>query len=357
MGFCALRRLTMAELTITDPMSAPDFGRGRVQQFIESLLWDSRDSVFVRLTVKAVLLMGAAQALIWWQLNWATLAVYLALYVWLLPPCILMLHNTMHRPFFKRRKLLNRVHPYLFTLLMGIPGGYMEHHVGMHHVENNLEPDLSGTLRYQRDNPLHFLAYFTRFFFLSFIELPNYLVKHKRTSMAVRAMSIEALHVGVIAFAMWVDWQKGLVSLLGPYVFVRFMMMLGNWGQHAFLDPTQPGNSLVNSITCINSPYNHKAFNDGYHIGHHVKMNRHWTEMPADFLASRETYAKIDAVVFERLDFFLVSVLLLTHQHRFLAKRMVDLGKPRTIEERVAFIKSRVAPIIRDEAARTAASA
>jgi hypothetical protein len=84
----------------------------------------------------------------------------------------------------------------------------------------------------------------------------------------------------------------------------------GNWGQHAFIDPSRPGDSYVNSITCINSPYNQRCFNDGYHIGHHVKQNRHWTELPKDFLDNQARYLKEGCIVFEGIDFFMVSVLL-----------------------------------------------
>lgn len=348
----------MSELSISDPMAAPTYAPTWFQKRLEAMVRDPRDVVFVRLTLVAVAVMTAAHALVWWKFHWVTVGLFLAAYVKLLPSVILMLHNTMHRPFFVRRKWADKVHNYVFTVLMGIPAGYMEHHVGMHHVENNLEEDLSATLRYQRDNALHFLAYFFRFFFLIFFELPIYMARKKRTHMAVRAISAELVMLGVISGALWLDWRKALVTLAGPYLFVRLMMMLGNWGQHAFIDAKAPGDSLVNSITCINSPYNHKAFNDGYHIGHHVKQNRHWTEMPADFLAQREVYAKAGCIVFERLDFFLVSLLLLSRQYGFLAKRMVHLGGPeKTLEEKKAFLRSRTQPIIRDEAARGIATA
>jgi hypothetical protein len=124
------------------------------------------------------------------------------------------------------------------------------------------------------------------------------------------------------------------------------MMMMGNWGQHAFIDAKQPGNSYVNSITCINSGYNQRCFNDGYHIGHHVKANRHWAELPGDFIANTERYAKEGCVVFYGLDFFIVSLLLFTKQYGFLAKRFVRLpGDERTDLEVIAFLKRRTKQI------------
>lgn len=88
------------------------------------------------------------------------------------------------------------------------------------------------------------------------------------------------------------------------------MMMAGNWGQHAFINVDHVNNGIANAITCINSGYNRRCFNDGYHIGHHLKANRHWSELPGDFIANRERYAKEGAIVFEGIDFFFVSLLL-----------------------------------------------
>jgi fatty acid desaturase len=124
------------------------------------------------------------------------------------------------------------------------------------------------------------------------------------------------------------------------------MMMVGNWGQHAFLNSARPNGGISNSITCINSAYNRRAFNDGYHIGHHLKANLHWTLLPQDLLANRERYAREGALVFEGLDFFLVSLLLWTRNYRLLAKRFVRLdGQPRSDEEVMRMLRERVQPI------------
>ena len=164
--------------------------------------------------------------------------------------------------------------------------------------------------------------------------------------MARKALLGEMCHWGVIAGAIALKWQFGVVAFLFPYVAVRFMMMVGNWGQHAFVNTERKNDGLSNSITCINSGYNHRAFNDGYHVGHHLKANRHWTEMPQDFAANREAYAQAGAIVFEGIDFFLVSVLLWTGQWSVLGKRFVRLdGQPRSDADVIAMLKSRVQPV------------
>ena len=313
---------------------------------------EERDEVFVRLTIGRLVVMPLLMAALFtslragWAPTWVAGAVYFAAWGWLTPPVILMLHCTMHRPFMQRFKRLDKLHPWVMTWLFGIPAGYREHHMGMHHAEDNMGDDLSSTLRYQRDSFLHFLAYFFRFFFLTLFTLPAYLFRKGRNKQGRRAVVGELLHMALIALALGLEWRFGLIAFLLPFVVCRFMMMAGNWGQHAFINTSRKNNGIANSITCINSGYNRRCFNDGYHIGHHMKASRHWSELPGDFLANREAYAKAGAIVFEGLDFFLVSFLLWTKQYRTLAKRFVRLdGAHRSDAEVIALLKERVKPV------------
>lgn len=329
---------------VTDPTTHPTYAPSAFQRAIEGLLYEPRDAVFVRLTLKVTAVMVPLIAVLFWRFEWWMAPIFWAIQLPLLaPPVILMLHCTMHRPFIKRPRVLNNVHRYLMSALFGIPTGYMEHHIGVHHAENNLRADLSSTMRYQRDNVLHWLVYLLRFLLLTHVELTRYLLAKKRTGMLVRAMVSDGVHVAaMVLLAVFVNGPATFVAFIAPYFTIRVMMMVGNWGQHAFLDPSRPGDSFVNSITCINVAYNKRCFNDGYHIGHHVKQNRHWTDLPTDFLANADRYAKEGCIVFEGLDFFMVSVLLFLHRYDVLAKHFVRLGEDRrTDAEVIELLKSR----------------
>ena len=335
-----------APFEITDPTQVPTYGDGPLSRWCKGALYDPRDEVFVRLTLKVMVIMTLAMIGLHTWFRWALVPVYLAIWGWYAAPVILMLHCTMHRPFIRRPKWMNRVHPFVMSFFFGIPTGYAEHHLGMHHVEDNTPEDLSSTMRYRRDSFLHFLVYFGRFFFLILVELTLYLTRKRRTLMARRAVIGDLTHQALIIIALVLDWRFSLVAFAFPYFMVRFLMMVGNWGQHAFLNTARDNNGISNSITCINSGYNHRAFNDGYHIGHHLKANRHWSEMPKDFEDNRAKYASEGAIVFEKIDFFLVSVLLWLGQWKLLARLYVRLdGQPRSDEDVIAMLKSRVQPI------------
>src|SRR6202012_290442 len=107
-----------------------------------------------------------------------------------------------------------------------------------------------------------------------------------------------------------------------PVFIVRFLMLAGNWGQHAFIDRNTPRNSYTNSINCINVRYNRTCFNDGYHIVHHLKPAMHWLELPEEFDRNRERYVAENAIVFQGIDFFQVWFLLMTRQYGVLADKM-----------------------------------
>jgi fatty acid desaturase len=261
---------------------------------------------------------------------------------------VLMLHCTSHRRLFKRPWAWMNVYiPWVLGPFFGeSPETYFAHHVGMHHPENNLDEDLSSTMGYQRDSVLDFARYFLRFLFLVLGDLTRYLSRKGRRGLMVRCLVGEVGFYVAVAGLMFVNWRATLVVLVLPFVITRFAMMAGNWAQHAFIDAAAPDNCYRNSITCINSSYNRRCFNDGYHIGHHIKQTRHWTEMPEDFRSNVSTYETEGAIVFEGLDFFLVWAALMVGSYDWLARRYVALGAQRpSRDEIVTLLRTRTARI------------
>ncbi len=339
-------------LTIHDPQTVPSYGEGPLSRWCRRALYESRDEVFLRLSLRAIAVQATAMAMLYAALAyspipaWLLSVAYLALWGWCTPPIILMLHCTMHRKFIRNPSWLGRAHPYIMSFFFGVPMGFWEHHIGMHHVEDNMPEDLSCTLRYRRDSFWHFLHYFGRFFFLASFELPLYLATHKRAKLARSAVLGEVAQWSIVIGSLaLLDWRFGLTAFVLPCVLSRFSMMAGNWGQHAFINTAKPNGGFANAITCINTPYNKRCFNDGYHIGHHVSAKRHWAELPGDFLANRELYARENVVVFEGIDFFMVSVLLWLGAWKTLAKRYVRLDGERSDAQVIALLKSRVQPV------------
>jgi hypothetical protein len=334
-------------LVLTDPVFHARERRSIADRIALKMINDERDIPFVKLMVMLSLIVFpvatyfyVAPTFPWWAA-----AIWLVvLFTVLLGPYILMLHNTSHRVLWKPKFMwLKGYIPNVLGPFFGeTPNTYYVHHIGMHHPENNLYGDLSTTMPYDRDRLAHFAKYLGRFYVLGVAELARYMWVRRRFKLFRKAIGGEVAYIGLVAVLAIIDWQATLVVFVIPMLFARFAMMAGNWGQHAFIDPSDPANPYRNSITCINSGYNRRCFNDGYHIGHHVKANRHWTEMPVDFLAQRERYAAEDAIVFEKIDFFVVWAFLMLKRYDWLAKFYVDLGGPRrTREELIEYLRQR----------------
>ena len=56
--------------TLTDPTKVPTYAPTAFQRGIESMLFDPRDAVFVRLTLKAILVMVPAITLLYLHFSW-----------------------------------------------------------------------------------------------------------------------------------------------------------------------------------------------------------------------------------------------------------------------------------------------
>ena len=315
------------------------------------LINDERDLPFIALMLRCSVLVvtGVGLFFVPAQWFWYAAAGHIALWAaWVMDRFILMLHCTSHRTLFRREyRKLNLLIPWVIGPFMGEPPeSYFAHHMGMHHKEGNLQHDLSTTMPYQRDRFAHWLHYFLRFITMTYTELYRYHRTRGSKKLARRFLIGEGSFWLMCAVLLFVNWKAAVVVFIFPTLLVRMLMMMGNWGQHAFVCQEQPDNDYRSSITCINSRYNRRCFNDGYHINHHVVATAHWSEHPVEFERNRELYGKQDAIVFDGLDFFSVWALLMTKRWKRLAHAFVRLpGAPeRSEDEVITFLKSRLVP-------------
>jgi hypothetical protein len=330
---------------IADPRSAPVPFYVR---WAKPLLNDPRDAAFVDLMLQCLVLVAAGIALFCVQRFsiWFALVYWAACFGLWIDRFTLMLHCTSHRPLFKTQyRALNQIIPWVIGPFFGqTPNTYFAHHLGMHHAEENLQDDLSTTMYFQRDSFRHWLRYWGRFMTIGPFELTVYMYRRNRKRLFYRILLGEGFYWSSLALLLWWKPEAALTVLVVPLVAIRTLMMAGNWAQHAFIAPNGPDNAYTASITCINSRYNRRCFNDGYHIGHHLKARAHWTEYPVQFERELDAYAAEGAIVFENTDFFMVWVMLMTGSWSALARAYVQLpGAPqRSPEEVIALLKERV---------------
>jgi fatty acid desaturase len=174
----------------------------------------------------------------------------------------------------------------------------------------------------------------------------------------VKLIRGEILFAGACVGLSFINFPATFVVFILPFIISRIIMMVGNWAQHAFIDAEDPDNCYKNSITCINTKYNHKCWNDGYHISHHIKPSMHWTEHPVYFRKTLDQYITNDAIVFDGIHFLHVWLWLMTKRYDLLAKHFVNIGdRFQTDAEVISFLKQRTLRITTvPEAAAVAAA-
>lgn len=339
---------------LTDPIYRVPGRRTLLDRALLHLIRDERDLPFTYLTLLVtftliplgvLLYMPFVTGWVWWVLAAVSLFINNITFK---GPFGLMLHCTTHRPFFKERYArLNHYLPWVLAPFFGqSPETYHAHHIGMHHTENNLEPDESSTMPYRRDSVRGFSRYFLTFFFTGIYTLCTYFFLRKRKRLMYRTVRGEALFVLFCAGLCFVDWKATLVVFILPFLIFRLVAMAGNWVQHAFISPDSPEDPYQNSITCINVKFNHKCWNDGYHISHHIDPTLHWTEHPGYFLKHLDQFGKRKAVVFAGLNYLDIFGMLMRDRYDLLAAHFVDVGgQYRSDEEVIRFLRSRTAPI------------
>ncbi|WP_341836440.1 fatty acid desaturase [Chitinophaga pollutisoli] len=335
---------------ITDPV----YIQQEKASYFERFIRDPRDVPFVHLTIQITLVLGVTAILLYMPFvtGWVwgvVAAVYLVFNNFIFKgPFGLMLHCTSHRVFFRKEYgFMNHYLPWVLGPLFGqTPETYYSHHIGMHHAENNMPEDESSTMKYQRDSMRGFGMYLLSFFFAGVYHLCTYFHRKNRKKLLYRSVRGEFLFIAMCVGLSFVNWPATLVVFILPFVISRIIMMVGNWAQHAFIDGSDPSNHYKNSITCINTKYNHKCWNDGYHISHHVKPNMHWTEHPIFFRKTLQEYIDNEAIVFDGIHFLHVWLWLVTRRYDKLARHFVNIGdRFASDEEVIAFLKQRTKKI------------
>ncbi|MGB3007337.1 MAG: fatty acid desaturase [Chitinophagaceae bacterium] len=328
---------------ITDPVYIEPKEFSGYEKFWLKYINDKRDLPFIHLLTAIHILVIPVAILLYTPVlqGWYWWLVYIPYFyisqMYFKGRFGLMLHCIVHR------KLFKKAYTWLYHWTIWVvcpffghtPETYFAHHMGMHHVENNMLEDASSTLPYQRDSLLGFLKYVGRFLLIGFEDTFMYFFKRKRKRFYMR------LTAGEISFYLFcigmsfVNFKATLFIFIIPFFFARIVMMLGNWTQHAFvnLDSLED-----NTINCINTKYNKTCWNDGYHAVHHVRPALHYTEIPIEYMKNKDKFAEQKILVFDGIHYLHIFVWLMTKNYNKLADNLVNVNnmfssKEEAIEE------------------------
>jgi hypothetical protein len=133
--------------------------------------------------------------------------------------------------------------------------------------------------------------------------------------------------------------------VLYPLIEGNIFLSCINWCWHAFVNPEDPEDGYVNSITILDGPVN--VLNEDYHLVHHQYPGGHWE----DYLGYRkkhwDQYIAKQATVFRGPHCFEVFFLIVLRDYGALADMYVDLkgeqnGKPLSRDEVIEMLKIRL---------------
>lgn len=339
---------------ITDPQYVPRSRFSRYERFWLNILKDERDLPFIHLLTRIHLIVipwavlfftPLLQGPVWWL-------IYIP-YVYVSQSYFkgrfgLMFHCICHRGIF--RKEYNWIHSYITWLVCPFfghtPETYFAHHIAMHHVENNQEDDRSSTLRYRRDSFLDFLQYLLRFLAGSVLETLQYFFQRNRKKLYLRMGAGEAAFILFCIGMSFVNFQATLMIFIVPVIYARFIMTMGNWTQHSFIEAQDPEGHFSSVFNCINTSYNQNCWNDGYHSIHHYNPALHYTEIPGEFLKHKEEYKRDKTFIFDGIHYLHIFFWLMTRRYDKLADHLVNIDNTfKSREDAIRLMKQRVQPI------------
>src|SRR5436190_1313079 len=225
---------------LTDPVYTPRKKFSWYDRVWLKIMNDKRDLPFISLLtvihlsvvpIAIILFTPLLQGWWWWLV---TIPYFYISQLYFKGRFGLMFHCLCHRKCFKS-PYQQWIHGYITWIVCPLfghaPEGYFSHHLGMHHIENNMEDDTSSTMAYQRDSAKDFLAYFFKFLFVGVKNTILYLYNRKRKKLYTRLTLGEYVYLIFCIGMCFINLKATLLVFVVPLLFARLVMMLGNWTQ------------------------------------------------------------------------------------------------------------------------------
>ena len=271
------------------------------------------DAVWARLLFFTSLMIWPVFVLMAWPASFGLLTVllYSAIMSVMSPAIVNFEHGDSHYHVFRTHCATSRLDrlilrgidlyvTYLLSLVLArVPHWYEVQHVVIHHAEDNGPNDTQSTLEYDRASFVEFARCAHRFAVSGLVahDVIAYLIKNRRRK-ALRSLvfGLFAFYAFVIALA-FINWKCAFVLIIYRYV-SGILSAMGFFQEHGIVDVSRPDNIYVNSLHFIAPDNLHGSRGEDFHIAHHLRPARHWTEYPSELGGEIERYEAEGAVGF-----------------------------------------------------------
>ncbi|KAF4731754.1 hypothetical protein FOZ62_023986 [Perkinsus olseni] len=249
-------------------------------------------------------------------------------------------HATVHIeahssvPMFKGRwRVFNRLIEWgSFMFYGGVPEGYKVGHNKVHHKYNNGILDDSATMEFDRNHPRQFITYLGKFYlFWSGLSVAWHLHGRGERGLAWKQLKGTLAYYGIMLTLLTINWRFALAYWVYPHLEAVTLLAAVNYTWHAWVDPKDPDNDYITSITILDGHYN--VFEADYHVVHHQHPTLWYEDYPRFFEKEIEIYKKHKATIFRGTQAFELFVLIITNNIDRLATLFVDLSGEMSHEE------------------------
>jgi fatty acid desaturase len=250
-------------------ISRPISRRGRI-------LWPLR----YRADLRMLMFLGAFNVLL--AVQWMNIArsMGLAILTYVLAVVALVVkHNHMHSPTFRRPAWNSAFELWLSVLTAHPCSGIITSHNVLHHGKNNSNADFvrCSLVRY-RSNLLNFLAFFFASVAVMYrnkpADLDNW--REARPTLYRQAVAERIVTHGAILLLVLLNWRATLMYCAGPWLFGQWFLVTINLLQHQDCDFESQMNHSRNITGRV---ANWILLNNGYHTAHHMFPSAHWSKL------------------------------------------------------------------------------
>ena len=219
-----------------------------------------------------------------------------------------------------------------------VPENFAIGHSYIHHKYNNGPEDVTTTRDTNRDSAYNFWRYLWRMMlYCSNISVIYSLVRKKRFDLAATAfLGCVQYTLVLIAASLAVHPKFMVMYLLYPFFESVVMLAAINWCWHAFIDPDDPDNPHVASLTITSGPIN--VLNENYHVAHHAQPGRHWAKVQETQYRLEYDPRHATGSTFKNTHVFELFVLILCKDYEGLAARHAGGCSPSTLRKRLRFV-------------------
>ena len=240
------------------------------------ILWPLRYTADLR-TLMFLVVFNVLLAVQW--LNVARGALMLIPTYTLAVVALVVKHNHMHSPTFRRPAWNSAFELWLSVLTAHPCSGIITSHNVLHHGKNNTDADFvrCSLVRY-RSNLLNFLAFFFASVAVMYRNKPADLDNWRETrpNLYRQAVAERLLTYTFVVLLVLFDWRSTLRYCVAPWLFAQWFLVTINLLQHQDCD----FESRVNHSRNITGRVaNWLLLNNGYHTAHHMFPSVHWSKL------------------------------------------------------------------------------